>query len=115
MTPRLRHIAVHAEEPRHGQFVWVLSERAARTTWKEIQRADEPDATYQAAMAAGLLALQALADDLDAGPRTTEAAPGPAEDAEDTAPEDDDEADGSDAPRKGPPPKKSVFGFGPAR
>lgn len=114
MKTRLRQIAVHAEEPRPGQFVWVLSERAARTTWKEIQRADEPDATYRAAMAAGLLALQALADDLDAGPRTTEAAPSPGKDADDAA-SDDDEADGSDAPRKGPPPKKSVFGFGPAR
>ena len=111
MTSRLRHIALHAEEPHAGRFVWVLSERVGTTTWKEIQRADEPVASYKKAMAAGLVALHGLAEDLEAGPRTTAAASAHAKGSEDAAPDSDDAA----APRKGPAPKKSVFGFGPAR
>ena len=111
MTSRLRHIALHAEEPHAGRFVWVLSERVGTTTWKEIQRADEPVASYKKAMAAGLVALHGLADDLEAGPRATAAASTEDEDSENAASGGDD----TEAAHKGPAPKKSVFGFGPAR
>ena len=108
MTSRLRHIAVHAEEPHAGQFVWVLTEQADSTAWNEIRRAEGACSTYKESMAAGLRALQDLADDLDSGPRTRKA----------TRPaEPDGGADGPEdgSPRKQPPHKKSMFGFGPAR
>ncbi|MCS4511366.1 hypothetical protein [Xylophilus ampelinus] len=109
MTPCLRHIAVHAEEPHAGQFVWVLCEQADTTTWNEIRRADTACGTYEEAMADGLRALQELADDPDTGPRTRKAAR--------TAEQNKRGADGpgDGAHREGPPHRASVFGFGPAR
>lgn len=114
MTPRLRHIAVHAEEPRKGRFVWVLTEQEDDTTWTEIQRSDDALASYAQALQAGLHALQKMSDDPDAGPRTPTArrAAGKAGKAgNDDAQDEDDPAD----PPEGAAPKKSVFGFGPAR
>lgn len=75
MTGALRHIAVTVEEPEIGQFEWVLLEQGAE--WATFRRAKRPAASYAKAMAAGLLALQEMVDDLDAGPReeTTEARP----------------------------------------
>ena len=104
MTSRLRHIAVHAEEPRAGHFVWVLSEQADATTWNEVQRAETASATYRKAMADGLHALQALSDDPDTGPRTRAGKPQRGADGP-----------GDDASRQEPSHRKTVFGFGPVR
>ncbi|MET0311120.1 MAG: hypothetical protein ABW051_03660 [Burkholderiaceae bacterium] len=108
MKTRLRHIAVHAEEPHAGRFVWVLTEQMDTSAWNEIQRADSACATYKESMAEGLRALQALAGDLDTGPRTRRAEATAARDGE-------ADASADDAPGKDAPPKKSLFGFGPAR
>lgn len=104
----LRPIAVHVQEAAPSRFHWVLTERGSGNGWAEIQRAPAPAATYRQAMADGLLALQALIDDLDIGPRSAAAqAPGPhgglARQASSTA---------ASAPL---PAKRSLFGFGPAR
>lgn len=80
----LRSIAVTVEEPVPGEFEWVLLERGI--DWAPLHRTKRPVATYAKAMAAGLLALQDLVDDLDAGPRDAEA------DAQ--------------------PPRRATFGFG---
>ncbi|QHJ00227.1 hypothetical protein GT347_20930 [Xylophilus rhododendri] len=96
MKTELRRIAVYVDEA-EGGFVWVLIEQE-EDTWRPLDRADRALAHYGDAMAKGLLALQALVEDLDAGPRTADDAPGNDEPAED------------DAPRK-----PGAFGFGPAR
>lgn len=80
----LRSIAVTVEETDADAFEWVLLERGA--DWSPIRRAKRPIATYAKAMAAGLLALQEMVDDLDAGPREAEAA--------------------------AQPPRRATFGFG---
>lgn len=71
----LRSIAVTVEETDADAFEWVLLERGVE--WAPLRRAKRPVATYAKAMAAGLLALQAMVDDLDAGPREAEAAAQP--------------------------------------
>lgn len=95
---RLRSIALHVEEPRPRAFVWVLSEARADGPWQPLQRATAPAPRYHEAVAQGLLALQALVDDLDSGPREA-------------------------LPRQRKPPARGVdrdagaqryFGFGPA-
>lgn len=99
MSSKLRLIAVHVEEPEPMRFSWVLSERSG-SRWDELQHAEQPAETYRQAMAEGLLALQALVPDLDAGPRDEPVA------------EVDDQVDdpAPEAPKRG-----SLFGFGPAR
>lgn len=92
MTKPLRAIAIYVEEPRRGSFAWVLIERENADTWREIERAHRPADSYQEAMADGLLALQAMSEDLDEGPR---------------------EAEGQRAGQPGGQPR--FFGFGPAR
>jgi hypothetical protein len=67
VTGALRHIAVTVEEPEIGQFKWGLLEQG--TEWAAFRRSKRPAASYAKAMAAGLLALQEMVDDLDAGPR----------------------------------------------
>ena len=98
----LRPIALHVDEPAEGEFRWVLNERDARGRWLELDRAPTAAGTYRQAMADGLLALQALAEDLDAGPRR-------AVDDDEDADAEDGQADGSTAPKK-----RTLFGFGPA-
>ncbi|MGI4779111.1 MAG: hypothetical protein ACRYGA_13520 [Janthinobacterium lividum] len=58
-------------EPEPGTFVWELLEHGG--AWQSLQRAERKARTYSEAMADGLLALQALVDDLDVGPREREA------------------------------------------
>jgi hypothetical protein len=99
MADQLRSLAVAVEEPRAGDFVWVLGERSGES-WRTLKQARAPQATYREAMAAGLLVLQGMVDDLDTGPRMEtgrEDAAAPAE------------------PRKEPAPagRKRLFGFGP--
>jgi hypothetical protein len=66
----LRNIAVTVEEPETGEFEWMLLEQGVE--WAPLKRAERPSASYAKAMAAGLLALQDMIDDLDAGPREAE-------------------------------------------
>ena len=68
--PALRSIAVSVEEVEPGAFEWVLIERGIE--WSLLKRAKRPTASCAKAMAAGLLALQGMIDDLDAGPREEE-------------------------------------------
>jgi hypothetical protein len=63
----LRSIAITIEEAEEGGFVWVLLEQVVE--WSPIKRAEQPTKSYARAMADGLLALQVLIADLDAGPR----------------------------------------------
>ena len=63
----LRSIAVSVEEVGPGTFEWVLLEQGIE--WSLLKRANRPTATYAKAMAAGLLALQGMIDDLEAWPR----------------------------------------------
>ncbi|MCD2513375.1 hypothetical protein [Comamonas endophytica] len=69
MSKLLRSIAVYVEEPKRGSFAWVLIERENADTWREIERAHHHADSYHGAMADGLLALQAMTEDLDQGPR----------------------------------------------
>ncbi|MCZ2496496.1 hypothetical protein GN316_06985 [Xylophilus sp. Kf1] len=103
MPESLRVIAVHAEETASGKFIWVLTERSG-TQWTELDRAPAADRRYHVALADGLLALQALVEDLDVGPREKPAAPEP-------APADE----GADAEPDHRSKSGSMFGFGPVR
>ena len=85
MSP-LRLISVHVEEPQTAAFVWVLTEQT-QGEWRRLSASAHPAATYQAAMAQGLRALEQLIDDIDAGPRMPAVSK----------------------------PKNAFFGFGPAR
>ncbi|VTU36177.1 hypothetical protein [Variovorax sp. PBL-E5] len=73
---RLRRIAVYVDEPEKGWFAWVLIEQQEGFyEWTELDAADEWLGSYQEAMAAGLMALQALTEDLKIGPRARSAPP----------------------------------------
>jgi hypothetical protein len=69
----LRALAVTVEEPKPGAFFWVLLEQGVE--WAPLSRAARPSKGYAKAMANGLLALQGLIEDLEAGPREPERAP----------------------------------------
>lgn len=84
MAGALRHIAVTVEEPEAGEFEWVLFEQGVE--WTLLKRSKRPTASYAKAMATGLLVLQDMIEDLDAGPREEEAVDRP--------------------------PKRATFGFG---
>jgi len=86
--PPLRRIAVYVDEPEPGWFAWALAEAdEGASNWAQIERADEWVGSYKEAMAAGLLVLQQMIDDLDSGPR-------------------------DEAPAPAKKPKGSAFGFG---
>lgn len=70
MPGALGHIAVTVEEPEAGDFEWVLLEQGVE--WTTLKRAKRPAASDANAMAAGLRALQAMIEDLDATPREEE-------------------------------------------
>ena len=107
MTDQLRTISIHVEEPRAGSFEWVLAERQPDGAWTEFRRADAPAGTFRQSMAEGLQALEAMVDDLDAGPRRAVSGT-PGEKPHKARAHGD-----GDAPE--PPPRTSLFGFGPAR
>jgi hypothetical protein len=107
--PSLRHIAVYVEEPKPGRFAWVLAELKGRS-WRQLERSDAPVGSYKTAMADGLLALQAMVEDLDAGPRE-----GDAPELESDAGESDPQEAERAAPAKEAAPRKRYFGFGPAQ
>ena len=100
MHTSLRTIAIHVEERAAGSFSWVLSERDDAALWTELRRAPAGVASYQQAMAQGLVALESMVDDLDQGPRRADTPPA---------------ADKGPAAGPKAPPKPSFFGFGPAR
>jgi hypothetical protein len=75
MAGELRRIAVYVDEPKKGWFAWVLIEQATLGHWLEFQAAEEWVASYREAMAAGLLKLQSLIEDFEAGPRERDAPP----------------------------------------
>ena len=114
--PPLRRVALHVEEVRAGRYQWVLSEvaDAASAPWTRIDRAAKPASTYREAVAQGLLRLQGMVDDLDAGPRQTHASTGDeiAQDASggDPAPDDDSTPAGDE-----PKGARTAFGFGRVR
>lgn len=118
----LRHIAIHVEEASPGHYAWVLSEQQPddAATWTVIQRATAPASTYQAAMAQGLIALEAQVEDLDAGPRRT--AEEPARSAAQSRRRSTTAAPAAAPSASEPPPaspgakrgRPSLFGFGPA-
>ncbi|MET3441411.1 hypothetical protein ABIC94_002169 [Variovorax paradoxus] len=83
----LRRIAVTVLEEEEGAYRWRLVELEGES-WYVLSQQARSMKTYKAAMAAGLLELQKMIDDLDVGPR-------------------DEEPEPSKAKRSGP-----VFGFG---
>ncbi|VTU13652.1 hypothetical protein [Variovorax sp. RA8] len=105
----LRHIAVYVEEPKAGRFAWVLAELKGRS-WRQLEKSDSPVASYKAAMAEGLVALQATAEDLDIGPREADAP-----ELESDAGESPHQEAKRAAPAKETAPGKRYFGFGPAQ
>ena len=68
MPNPLRSIAVTVEEAEPGAFVWRLIEHDG-TAWTPLDVAPRSSRSYAKSMAAGLVALQALIDDYDIGPR----------------------------------------------
>lgn len=72
----LRRIAIYVDEPEKGWFAWVLIEQQEGFyEWNELDAAGEWVASYHEAMAAGLVALQALIEDVEVGPRAKRAPP----------------------------------------
>lgn len=66
----LRRISVYVDEPEAGWFAWALAEAGeGMSNWTLLEHADEWVGSYKEAMADGLLALQRMIPDLDAGPR----------------------------------------------
>ncbi len=106
MPSTLRQIAVHVEEPSQGKYQWVLNEIDGGQ-WTEIGRANKAVTTYKVAMADGLVALEAMVDDLDVGPRFQDDAP-----AEEGAGEEASVKEPSNGVR---PSARQFFGFGPVR
>ena len=104
MANPLRRIAVHVDEAAQGAYRWILIEQKTKSAkWAEIDAASEPIDTYKEAMAAGLIALEALIDDLDVGPR--DAAPSRAAPSKAASPEA--------APEEALPKRQGGhFGFG---
>ncbi|MBT2303730.1 hypothetical protein J7E70_25110 [Variovorax paradoxus] len=70
MVDQLRSISVTVEEPRPGAFHWVLLEASEdASVWTLLESAERPFKKYHQAMAAGLVALQGMIENLDVGPR----------------------------------------------
>ena len=68
----LRSIAVTVTEEEEGAYRWRLVE-LDEERWQVLSEQPRAAKTYKAAMAAGLLALQKMVEDLDVGPREPEA------------------------------------------
>jgi hypothetical protein len=68
----LRRIAVTVNEDEEGAYRWCLVELGDER-WQVLSEQPRAMNTYKAAMAAGLLELQGMVEDLDAGPREAEA------------------------------------------
>ncbi|WPH16621.1 hypothetical protein [Variovorax paradoxus] len=70
----LRRIAVTVIEEEEGAYRWRLVELEGEG-WHVLAQQSRSMKTYKAAMAAGLLELQKMVEDLDAGPREDEPEP----------------------------------------
>ena len=70
----LRRIAVTVVEDEAGAYRWRLVELGDER-WQVLGEQPRAMASYKAAMAAGLLELQGMVEDLDAGPREAQAEP----------------------------------------
>ncbi|MDM0049712.1 hypothetical protein [Variovorax sp. J22R115] len=79
MLASIRRIAIYVDESQDGGYRWILIEQKAKSSqWTRIDSAADATASYHEAMAAGLLALQVMVDDLDKGPReVADAEPAP--------------------------------------
>jgi hypothetical protein len=107
---QLRRIAVYVDETEGGPYQWVLLEQDRKSArWNEIQVAGRSWTTYHEAMSAGLLALQAMIDDLSAGPRGDPTPPPK------TKPRQEPEAQTEPEPEPAPKRTGSHFGFGDLR
>ena len=94
MAGALRAIAVTVEERAPARFGWLLLERTDEgSKWSALERSGPSFRKYHEAMADGLLALQAMIEDLDEGPRH---------------PEEEQEEDADAARSK----QAGLFGFG---
>ncbi len=67
-SPRLRAISLTIEEPEPGLFEWILNEGAPSSS-REIDASEDDYPTWNEALDAGIVALRALAQDADHGPR----------------------------------------------
>ena len=74
--PSLRSIAVTVFEDKEGAFRWRLVELEDEG-WRVLGQQSRSTKTYKAAMAAGLVELQQMIEDLDVGPREDESEPEP--------------------------------------
>jgi hypothetical protein len=84
----LQSIAVTVIEVEEGAYRWRLVELGDEEEgqgWSVLRQQPRSMKTYKAAMAAGLLELQKMIDDLDVGPRDDEEA-GPAKPAKKSGP-----------------------------
>lgn len=84
----LRSIAVTVVEVEEGAYRWRLVElddEELGQGWRVVRQHPRAMKTYKAAMAAGLLELQKMIDDLDLGPREEEE-PGAAKPAKKSGP-----------------------------
>ncbi|WP_431111957.1 hypothetical protein [Variovorax paradoxus] len=84
----LQSIAVTVIEVEEGAYRWRLVELGDEEEgqgWSVLRQQPRSMKTYKAAMAAGLLELQKMIDDLDVGPRDNEEA-GPAKPAKKSGP-----------------------------
>jgi len=70
----LRRIAVTVIEEEEGGYRWRLVELEGEA-WHVLAQQSRSMKTYKAAMAAGLLELQKMIEDLDIGPREDELEP----------------------------------------
>ena len=95
--PSLRSIAVTVTEDKEGAYRWRLVE-LEEESWRVLRQQPRSVKTYKAAMAAGLVELQKMVEDLDAGPR---------EDEPDAKPEPKAESDAAEGRKGG-----AAFGFG---
>ncbi|WPB58318.1 hypothetical protein [Xylophilus sp. GOD-11R] len=102
------------EESEDRHYHWVLSERRHGEVWQELDRSSKSFATFHEAMAAGLVALEQLVDDLDLGPRSRPAAKAGTR-GRDSASPDEDAGHDTGSARQGADERKSLFGFGPVR
>ena len=71
MTDYLRTISVSVDEADPGSFFWVLMESTEDATiFSDLASAEAPEATWEAALDAGVVALKALTPDRMTGPRS---------------------------------------------
>ena len=90
--PSLRSIAVTVFEDKEGAFRWRLVELGDEG-WQVLGQQARSMKTYKAAMAAGLVELQKMIEDLDVGPR-------------------EDESEREPEPEEGKKKSGAAFGFG---